>query len=59
MFNPGGCIRGLLTSDEQRDRCKGTVFRLEALQERSQCQGIQCGVEESGVNERESVQSVH
>lgn len=35
------------------------MFRLEALQERSQSQHIQCGVEESGVNDGIGVQSVH
>jgi hypothetical protein len=59
ISNPGPCSKGVLTADKQGDRCEGAVFRLEALQERSQCQGIQCGVEESSVDEREGVQSIH
>jgi len=49
----------ILTSDEQRDRCEGAVFRLEALQERSQGKSIQQGVEKTGVNENKGVQPVH
>lgn len=48
-----------LTSDEQGDGCESAVFRLETLQKRHKCKSIQCRVEEAGVYDRVSVQSVH
>lgn len=35
------------------------MLRLEAFQERSQGQSIQCGVEETSVDDREGVQAIH